>query len=156
MHSYGDLKPATESAFIIEQIVQQQMMELIGQAIQVANLRNSKVIGLEELIFLLRRDKQKLSRLFRYLAIKDKAQTLKSRSVDEPNNSADFLGVNSTNLSDEATNQSKRIKLCYDFVKSIDQTGELLEAFEKDFFDPVKHDRSLVSFPQSKRSARSI
>ena len=41
---------------------------------------------------------------------------------------------------------TKRLKLCLDFLESIDQTGELDRYLQEDqFFDELKHNRMLVS-----------
>ena len=39
---------------------------------------------------------------------------------------------------------SKRRKLCYDFLSTIDQTGELTDLFDDDGTDDIKHERLLV------------
>ena len=87
-------------------------------------MRGGDEIGLEDCIFVLRKNKVKLARLLRALSIKD------MRVVD-----GDEL----------AEKGKKRVKLCYDFLAKIDQTGQLLNAFDEDFFDEIKHERNMAS-----------
>lgn len=94
----------------------------------------------------MRKDKVKLARLLRYLSIKDlKGKTSKYNQDDNPDDiqSSDLPQLESKYQPSNQP-QSKRIKLCYDFISSIDQTGELLSAFNEDFFDEIRHQRNLV------------
>lgn len=145
MHGFGDHpRPLAESAKLIEEIVHQQMTQLLHQALQVANMRNSRFIGLEDVLFLMRNDKVKLARLFRYLSVKDlKSQVVKSKALDGSDNGED-LSIPVSLSADRKSTQTKRVKLCYDFISSIDQTGDLLTAFDEDFFDEIRHQRNLV------------
>lgn len=119
-------------------------------ACDVAMRRSSRFVGLEDILFLMRKDKVKLGRLFRYLAVKDmKAAVVRNSGVDE----ADIIegmpaSTESSGLqpSEPKTQHTKRVKLCYDFLSSIDETGEILSAFDEDFFDDVKLERNLVRY----------
>lgn len=72
MHSFGDAKtPHPDSAKLIEDIVQSQMKMLIEEAQTIALTRGSKTIGVEEFLFLLRNDINKLAKLVRFLHFKD-------------------------------------------------------------------------------------
>ena len=137
MHGFGDCrKPLAESASLVEEIVHQQMIHLLYQAEEVGRLRNARFLGIEDFLFLMRKDKTKLGRLIRYMTLKDvKTAQLKATGFEE----------------DEATEQTqeikappkKRKKICYDFLSTIDQTGELVALFDDELSDEVKHERAL-------------
>ena len=163
-------------------------------ACDVASQRQSKQIGLEDFLFLLRKDKVKLCRLLRHFSLKDMRNRMSSEqqwttSVDQPSSvfgetgaldagcTLDFDEEELLNalISEQKTNQTqdafyttkqqtqqpdnpttnkatifpqpaKRLKLCLDFLASIDQTGELDRYLQEDqFFDELKHNRMLVS-----------
>ncbi|RWS14968.1 transcription initiation protein SPT3-like protein [Dinothrombium tinctorium] len=134
-----------ESALLIEEIVLDQMVSLLLQAAQIATSRGSQYVGLEDILFLMRKDKVKLVRLFRYLSIKDmKATLLRGTGIEDE--SVEDCGSNceaSIQPLEAKPQQTKRVKLCYDFLSSIDQTGELLSVFDDDFFDEIKYRRNL-------------
>ncbi|XP_074603008.1 transcription initiation protein Spt3 [Brevipalpus obovatus] len=138
MHGFGDCpRPMLESACLVEEIVHREMVELLQQAAIVAAKRNVRSIGLEDILFLMRKDKVKLARLIRYLVVKDfKAG---ASSIEEE---VDGSATISSALSESKT-MSKRKKLCYEFLASIDQTGELLAVFDEDFFDEIRYKRNL-------------
>lgn len=135
MHGLGDCrKPLHESAALVEEIVQQQLMILMYKAGDVASTRGAKLIGIEDILFLMRKDKVKLHRLLRYMKFRDiKASVSRTASVDE-DEPAEHV---------EKHHASKRRKLCYDFLSMIDQTGELTDLFDDDSTDDIKHERLL-------------
>lgn len=95
----------------------------------------------------MRKDKVKLARLFRYLAIKDMRPVCSRINSFDQDENIEKMGNNlEGNISfiDSKSQPTKRVKLCYDFLSSIDQTGDLLTAFDEDFFDEIKHERNLV------------
>ncbi|XP_045196259.2 transcription initiation protein SPT3 homolog [Mercenaria mercenaria] len=137
MHALGDCRrPLQESAIMVEEITQQQMTTLLYRASDVATMRGAKLIGVEDILFLMKKDKVKLRRLLRYMDMKDtKAAIHRSASVDDEENSE---------TADAKPHQSgKRRKVCYEFLSSIDQTGELLDLFEDEAKDDVKYERLL-------------
>lgn len=139
MHALGDCRrPLQESAILVEEITQQQMTTLLYKASDVATMRGAKLIGVEDILFLMRRDKVKLRRLLRYMDMKDmKAAIHRSASVDEEESAenADTKPAQPTT--------GKRRKVCYEFLSTIDQTGELLDLFEDEAQDDVKYERLL-------------
>lgn len=139
MHGLGDCRrPLQESAILVEDITQQQMVTLLYKASDVASMRGAKLIGVEDILFLMRKDKVKLSRLLRYMDMKDiKASIHRSSSVDD-----DDAADTATDVKPLQT-QGKRRKICYEFLSSIDQTGELLDLFEDDAVDDIKYERLL-------------
>ncbi|XP_023930906.1 transcription initiation protein SPT3 homolog [Lingula anatina] len=134
MHGFGDCrKPLLQSAELIESIVHEQMVALLVQASEVNAMRNGRYLGLEDLLFIMRKSKSKLRRLIRYLELKDlKAAALKGTSIDEDENGEQELKA-----------ARKRRKVCYDFLSTIDQTGELLALFDDESPDEVKVERAL-------------
>ncbi|XP_014668360.1 PREDICTED: transcription initiation protein SPT3 homolog isoform X2 [Priapulus caudatus] len=139
MYSLGDCqKPVPESASVIEDIVHRQMIALLLKACDVAMLRGSKSIGIEDIIFLLRKNKVKLQRLIQHLAVKDlKSAALKGTSLEgEDDLKSDVKSIAA------GVKKNKR-QICYEFLSSIDNTGELLELFVEDEFDAVKQSRNI-------------
>ncbi len=79
MHSFGDAKtPHPDSATLVEDIVQTQMRVLLEEAEQVALTRGAATVGMEDFVFLLRHDLNKLARLMRFLHFKDVKSKLAS------------------------------------------------------------------------------
>ncbi|XP_053793685.1 transcription initiation protein SPT3 homolog isoform X1 [Vidua chalybeata] len=104
---------------------------LLQQAAEVSQMRGSRVISAEDLLFLMRKDKKKLRRLLKYMFFRDyKSKIVKG--IEEDDLLEDKFNSNNTN---------KRQKLAQDFLNSIDQTGELLAMFEDDEIDDVKQER---------------
>ncbi|XP_071133778.1 transcription initiation protein SPT3 homolog isoform X2 [Mytilus galloprovincialis] len=135
MYGFGDCrKPLYDTAVLVEEIVKQQMISLLYQAMDVAIMRNARFIGLEEFLFLLRKDKIKLKRFLQYMGLKDlKAIALKGGEEEE-----------SPETPDKPPSAKKRSRMCHDFLSSIDQTGELISLFEDiDEKDEIKHERLL-------------
>lgn len=133
MYGFGDCKkPLLESAALVEDIVKQQMISLLYQAMDVAIMRNARFIGLEDFLYLLRKDKVKLKRFLQYMGLKDmKAMALKGVDEEEIQDSPD-----------KPSTVKRRSKMCYDFLSSIDQTGELTCLFDElDQVDEIKYER---------------
>lgn len=144
MHGFGDCrKPLNDTALLVEEIVHQQVSALLYQACDVATLRSARFIGMEDLLFLLRKDKVKLARLLRYLDLKDmKATVLKGSNMEEDDGTESGEKV--------IQPMKKRRKICHDFLSSIDQSGELVALFDDDKIDDVKHDRLVRAELQSR------
>lgn len=70
MHGFGDhSEPLLESARLVEEVVLSQMRAIIRRACEVADTRaTGQVVGAEEFLFMLRKDKVKLQRLVNYLS----------------------------------------------------------------------------------------
>jgi transcription initiation protein SPT3 len=68
MFACGDSsKPSLESAHLIERIVHQQLVSLLLQSQEIAEMREAKYIRTEDILFLLRKDKMKLRRAVKFL-----------------------------------------------------------------------------------------
>uniref|UniRef100_A0A6I8NTT6 SPT3 homolog, SAGA and STAGA complex component n=1 Tax=Ornithorhynchus anatinus TaxID=9258 RepID=A0A6I8NTT6_ORNAN len=132
MFSLGDARrPLHETAVLVEDVVHTQLINLLQQAAEVSQLRGSRVISAEDLLFLMRKDKKKLRRLLKYMFFRDyKSKIVKG--IEDDDLLEDKFGSTSAN---------KRQKLAQDFLHSIDQTGELLAMFEDDEIDEVKQER---------------
>ena len=91
-------------------------------------------VGLEDIVFLMRKDKVTLVRLLRHFSFKDAVPSLHTTMNQEP-----------TQQQQAEPTKSKRVKICVDFLNRIDSSGELISSFTEDFVDEIKHNRNLVS-----------
>ncbi|GAA6109318.1 transcription initiation protein SPT3 homolog isoform X1 [Tachysurus ichikawai] len=104
----------------------------LHQAAEVAILRGARVISPEDIVFLMRKDKKKMRRLFKYMQFRDyKSKLMKTLDDEEPLDSDKF----------SSSSANKRQKLMLDFLGSIDQTGEFLTLLEDEDMDEVKQER---------------
>lgn len=138
MYAFGDCrKPNQESVTLVEEIVHQQMHAVLVQITEVTIIRGGKFTSIDDILFLMKNNKYKLRLVIRYLRLKDlKSKTIKTSSPDED----DMLDVivGDSNKSDSG----KRLKLAYDFISSIDGTGELIALFDgDDTMDEIKYAR---------------
>ncbi|XP_056333642.1 transcription initiation protein SPT3 homolog [Danio aesculapii] len=136
MFALGDSRrPLHETAALVEDIVHTQLINLLHQAAEVALLRGARVISPEEIIFLMRKDKKKIKRLFKYMQFRDyKSKVLKTIDDEDLLDSDKYSSSSSSNV-------NKRQRLAEDFLSSIDQTGEFLTLMEDDELDEVKQER---------------
>jgi hypothetical protein len=75
MFSFGDVRnPLEESVKIIESYVKKQILSMLEKAEQVAILKETKIIDVQDVVFLFRKDTPKLTRIERFLKSKDKTQ----------------------------------------------------------------------------------
>uniref|UniRef100_A0A672HZN4 SPT3 homolog, SAGA and STAGA complex component n=1 Tax=Salarias fasciatus TaxID=181472 RepID=A0A672HZN4_SALFA len=127
----GDARrPLHETAALVEDIVHTQLITMLHQACEGASLRGSRVISAEDILFLMRRDKRKVSRLLKYLQFRDyKSKLLRSLEEEEPQQEPAAGGA------------QRRQRLAQDFLVWMDQTGELLTLAERQEVDPVKQER---------------
>ena len=138
MYAFGDCrKPSLESVALVEEIVHQQMTAVLVQITEVTIMRGGKFTSIDDILFLMKNNKYKLRRVIRYLRLKDlKSKTVKTTSPDDD----DMLDaiVGESNKGDSG----KRLKLAYDFISSIDGTGELIALFDgDDTMDEMKQAR---------------
>ncbi|XP_029962618.1 transcription initiation protein SPT3 homolog isoform X1 [Salarias fasciatus] len=136
MFALGDARrPLHETAALVEDIVHTQLITMLHQACEGASLRGSRVISAEDILFLMRRDKRKVSRLLKYLQFRDyKSKLLRSLEEEEPQQEPDrWAGA--------AGGAQRRQRLAQDFLVWMDQTGELLTLAERQEVDPVKQER---------------
>ncbi|CAL9687725.1 unnamed protein product [Knipowitschia caucasica] len=137
MFALGDARrPLQDTAALMEDIVHTQLITLLHLASEAASLRGSRVISVEDIIFVMRRDKRKVARLLKYLQFRDyKSKLLKSLDEDESQPDSDRWGSISSG------GAHRRQRLAQDYLLWMDQTGELLTLAEKSELDPVKQER---------------
>ncbi|KAF7509980.1 hypothetical protein GJ744_007294 [Endocarpon pusillum] len=70
-------EPSAETTGMIEELVKQQVIEMLTQATALANRRGVRSISVADLIFLIRHDKAKVSRLRTFLSWKDVRKNVK-------------------------------------------------------------------------------
>ena len=64
LFAFGDCRvPKLETATIVEEICQQQMAEILTRCSEVAETRGATVIGIEDVLFLMRHSPVKIQRL---------------------------------------------------------------------------------------------
>ncbi|KAL0969000.1 hypothetical protein UPYG_G00221420 [Umbra pygmaea] len=133
MFALGDARrPLPESAALVEDIVHTQLINLLQQACEGAVHRGSRFISAEDILFLMRRDKNKVRRLIRYLQFRDyKFKVLKTIDDEEPLESDRWV----------AAGGNKRQRLVGDFLSWMDQTGEFLSLCDNQEVDDVKLER---------------
>ncbi|KAG2062499.1 TFIID-18kDa-domain-containing protein, partial [Suillus decipiens] len=83
MFVFGEIRdPNPETVNLVEDIVRSQLIELILQARAHANQRGVRSITTEDLLFLVRHDRDKLNRLLTYLSWKDVRKHAKDSGGD--------------------------------------------------------------------------
>ncbi|XP_014222722.1 transcription initiation protein SPT3 homolog [Trichogramma pretiosum] len=119
MHGFGDhAEPLVETAKLVDEVVNQQMRSMLRKACEVAATRESSMVGMEDFLFLLRKDKVKLHRMLNYLKIKEfKAKMSSTLDGESPLTSPNPLQL-------DLNHKAPYMK----FLKSIDNTGQLLNA----------------------------
>ncbi|XP_077350954.1 transcription initiation protein SPT3 homolog [Festucalex cinctus] len=137
MFALGDARrPLHETAALVEDIVHTQLITMLHQASEGATLRGSRVIAVEDILFLMRRDKRKVSRLLKYLQFRDyKSKLLKGLDDDD----AVEQGAGSSGT--VAGGNQRRQRLAQDYLQWLDHTGELVSLAERQEMDPVKQER---------------
>lgn len=118
MHAFGDsLRPNLETAKIVEQVVLSQLRCILHLATTVAAQRNSEILIVEDILFLMRKNPIKIQRLIHFLRAKDKAheiEVLEKGDIDRRFNS---------------------VARCRSFLSKIDETGVLLAACDQEYND---------------------
>lgn len=84
-------EPSAETTGIVEDIVRGQVIEMLTQSAILAHRRGSRAISTDDLIFLIRHDKAKVSRLRTYLSWKDVRKSAKGDDKDGAGGDADIL-----------------------------------------------------------------
>eukprot|EP00095_Tigriopus_kingsejongensis_P004599 snap_masked-scaffold416_size178335-processed-gene-0.20 protein:Tk04599 transcript:snap_masked-scaffold416_size178335-processed-gene-0.20-mRNA-1 annotation:"transcription initiation protein spt3 homolog" len=124
MFGFGDSnRPRRETAELVEQLVHEQMVEILHRAQEVAERRGATQLGLEELVFLLRKHPVKVQRLLKYLSVRDTAAAVQALNGDA------------------VPIETKRVKRCKDFLRRIDSNGCLLRAVNEELPDELRMER---------------
>ncbi|XP_046384212.1 transcription initiation protein SPT3 homolog [Ischnura elegans] len=114
MYGFGDSsKPLLESAQLIEEVIHHQMVSTYNRAVEVSEMRGSKVVRVEDVVFLLRNNKSKLQRILKFLALKEIKRnvtgSMENETVPEGDSRSAFGKCSSL----------------INYLLSIDQTGEI-------------------------------
>jgi len=120
MYAFGDARrPSLDSAKIVEQIVLSQLRSILHLATAVAAQRNSDILIVEDILFLMRKNPIKIQRLIRYLRAKDK-----------------YNEINLLEKGDAiADRRFHSVSRCRSFLSKIDDTGVLLAACDQEYSD---------------------
>ncbi|KAF9890328.1 Transcription initiation protein spt3 [Aspergillus nanangensis] len=86
-------EPAVDTTTLIEEIVRQQVVEILVRSTQLATRRGVRSISTDDLIFLIRHDKAKVSRLKTFLSWKDVRKNVKDSDDKGGADAADFAGA---------------------------------------------------------------
>ncbi|QPG94861.1 hypothetical protein C2857_007168 [Epichloe festucae Fl1] len=107
-------EPSVETTSIIEDIVRQQVIELLRNCTELASRRGSKSIHTNDLIFQIRHDQAKVSRLRTFLSWKDVRKNVKDsddKGADADLGAAGDEGVVPSGPVDEAAKKNKKAKV---------------------------------------------
>ncbi|XP_049591152.1 transcription initiation protein SPT3 homolog [Syngnathus scovelli] len=138
MFALGDTRrPLYETAALVEDIVHTQLIAMLHQASEGATLRGSRVIAVEDILFLMRRDKRKVTRLLKYLQFRDYKSKLLKGLDDDDGQQEQGAGL----LATVGGSNQRRQRLAQDYLLWLDHTGELLSLAERQEMDPVKQER---------------
>ncbi|OAQ69132.2 SAGA-like transcriptional regulatory complex subunit Spt3 [Pochonia chlamydosporia 170] len=106
-------EPSVETTSIIEDIVRQQVIELLRNCTELASRRGSKSISTNDLIFQIRHDQAKVSRLRTFLSWKDVRKNVKDS--EDKGADADLAGGDDAVVPggpvDEAAKKNKKAKV---------------------------------------------
>ncbi|KAJ9231565.1 hypothetical protein DTO169E5_7887 [Paecilomyces variotii] len=86
-------EPSIETTTLIEDIVRQQVIEMLSRSTALATRRGVRSISTDDLIFLIRHDKAKVSRLKTFLSWKDVRKNVKDSDDKGGADAADFAGA---------------------------------------------------------------
>lgn len=127
LHAFGDSRrPLLDTANVVEDIVRLQMREILCRAAECARKRSSATIGLEDILFLMRKSPLKVQRFIKYLSVKDTASST--------------IASTSGKVTDMEGN--RRVKRCENFISLIDNEGGLLtQALNEELHDECRLER---------------
>ncbi|KAJ5578400.1 SAGA complex subunit spt3 [Penicillium hispanicum] len=86
-------EPSIDTTTLIEDITRQQVIEILTRSTQLATRRGSRAISTDDLIFLIRHDKAKVSRLRTFLSWKDVRKNVKDSDDKGGADAADFAAA---------------------------------------------------------------
>ncbi|OOG00694.1 TFIID-18kDa-domain-containing protein [Aspergillus sclerotioniger CBS 115572] len=86
-------EPAVDTTTLIEEIVRQQVVEILARSTALATRRGVRSISTDDLIFLIRHDKAKVSRLKTFLSWKDVRKNVKDSDDKGGADAADFAAA---------------------------------------------------------------
>ena len=138
MHACGDVaKPVKRTAELIDQFVFDQLSLFLSLTAQIADERKSGVIGIQEVMFLLRRNIPRLFHFMRHLQFRDvKGKYVTSKSKKN--------GIESVNEKGNVV-KMKRTKTCLKFLKCIDKMSHLEMMYHRNEFEDIRMKRIKVA-----------
>ncbi|RAK97486.1 transcriptional regulator SPT3 [Aspergillus ibericus CBS 121593] len=86
-------EPSVDTTTLIEEIVRQQVVEILARSTALATRRGVRSISTDDLIFLIRHDKAKVSRLKTFLSWKDVRKNVKDSDDKGGADAADFAAA---------------------------------------------------------------
>lgn len=134
MHGLGDVKkPLPESAAVVEELVHQQMVSLVLQALEISQMKNPTAapprLDADDCLFLMRNNKIKLKRLYKYILV---------RNLKDKANSSNFDPEEDTK---EVEGSKRGLKNIFKtFIRSIDDSAHSLLTYIEEGDDGVADD----------------
>ncbi|TPX57573.1 hypothetical protein PhCBS80983_g03737 [Powellomyces hirtus] len=130
MYVHGEVtEPRDDTTLVVEEIVRTQMIEIVVRAVQQAARRGSRFLVPEDVIFLIRHDRQKVNTLRTYLAFRDAQKSAKkSREANEDLAAAEAEADNEGPDSSSGIVRRK-IKFSWDLINHY---GSVLEEDDED------------------------
>ncbi|KAI5303390.1 diphthine synthase [Ascosphaera pollenicola] len=116
-------EPSAETTALVEQIVRRQVIDLLVRSTALAARRGVKSVATDDLIFLIRHDKAKVSRLKTFLSWKDVRKNVKDSDDKGGADAADFAAgddalagtvAGPTDVASKPKNKRAKIRLPWD------------------------------------------
>ncbi|KAJ6166270.1 hypothetical protein N7485_009514 [Penicillium canescens] len=115
-------EPSTETTTLIEDITRQQVLEILSRSTALATRRGVRSISTDDLIFLIRHDKAKVSRLRTFLSWKDVRKNVKDSDDKGGGDAADFAAADDAagvvagpqDVASKPKNKKARVGLAWD------------------------------------------
>jgi len=128
MFVFGEQDPLLETIQLIEDIVRTQIINILIGAVAHLNKRGSRYLTVEDLIFLVRRDPQKVNRLRTYLSWKDIRRNVKDKDGRTNDYAEDIIAEEASQPN--ASEKSIRIK-----KNKIDFSWDTLSVYKSVLYD---------------------
>ncbi|KAJ5975594.1 TFIID-18kDa-domain-containing protein [Penicillium waksmanii] len=115
-------EPSIDTTTLIEEITRQQVIEILTRSTSLATRRGSRSISTDDLIFLIRHDKAKVSRLRTFLSWKDVRKNVKDSDDKGGGDAADFAAADDaagavagpTDVAAKPKNKRAKVGLAWD------------------------------------------
>jgi len=151
MFTFGDVRNGNiETLELVEDIVRQHVIELTRQAALLAQKRSAR-IGLEHLIFQIRRDVPKLNRVLEFLSWKDLRNSAKKASDDT---TEDEPGDSDALPPSKSKTKKKNMKVSWNYLQSLMDFGDDIETEDDIEMDEHAQDRLRVEDVVTKAMSR--
>ncbi|PVU87795.1 hypothetical protein BB559_005878 [Furculomyces boomerangus] len=135
MFVFGEVQdPLPETTMLIESILRSQVIEICVMAAAQAQKRGSRYISSEDLIFLIRHDRQKVSRLTEFLSWKDVRKNVKEREGD--------AGDDIIEETDDKLEKSKKVKIRLFWELTSAFSDNIKQDFEEEFMEENSYEQT--------------